>query len=205
MSRTITLGIICMTGMVVFGATLTESARQIPLAGEADVVVVGGTTAGVAAALAAKEAGASVWLLAERPYLGDDMAGTLQLVLPDDAEPQGPLAEALWTDRSANLKIISYQANAETFSPHKESNPPSVLTDGLATDPVKESVQYNEGKVTVMAKLGEKQFVEAASAVTFLRQNEFDVSDVKVSVSDDGNTWSEPISLTRRTRSAAGM
>ena len=127
--------------------TIVESARQIPLAGEADVVVVGGTTAGVAAALAAKEAGASVWLLAERPYLGDDMAGTLQLALPNDAEPQGPLAEALWTDRSAALKIISYTANAETFSPHKETNPPSVLTDGLATDPVKESVQYNDERV----------------------------------------------------------
>ena len=203
MNRFFSTGVVFMVGAAFAAAfaqtqkTIVESARQIPLVGEADVVVVGGTTAGVAAALAAKEAGASVWLLAERPYLGDDMAGTLQLVLPDDAEPKGSLAEALWTDRSANLKIISYQADAETFSPHKESNPPSVLTDGLATDPVKESVQYNEGKVTVTAKLGEKQFVEAASAVTFLRQNEFDVSDVKVSVSDDGQTWSEPISLTR--------
>ena len=107
MNRFFSTGVVFMIGAacaVAFAQTrntIVESARQIPLAGEADVVVVGGTTAGVAAALAAKEAGASVWLLAERPYLGDDMAGTLQLALPNDAEPQGPLAEALWTDRSA--------------------------------------------------------------------------------------------------------
>ena len=176
---------------------IEESAREIPVAGKADVVVVGGTTAGVAAVLAAKEAGASVWLLAERPYLGDDMAGTLQLVLPEEVEPQGALAEALWTDRSALLKIISYQTDAETFTPHKDNNPPSVLTDGLASDPVKESVQYNDEKVKITASLDGKQFVATASAVTFLRQNEFDVSDVHVSVSEDGKTWSEPIPLTR--------
>ena len=185
---------------VAFGQTqktIVETAREIPVAGKADVVVVGGTTAGVAAALAAKEAGASVWLLAERPYLGDDMAGTLQLALPEDVEPQGPLAEALWTDRSASLKIISYQTDAETFTPHKESNPPSVLTDGLASDPVKESVQYNDENVKVTASLDGKQFVATASAVTFLRQNEFDVADVHVSVSEDGKTWSGSIPLTR--------
>ena len=203
MNRFFSTGVVFMVGAAFAVAlaqtqnTIVESARQIPLAGEADVVVVGGTTAGVAAALAAKEAGASVWLLAERPYLGDDMAGTLQLVLPDDAEPQGPLAEALWTDRSAALKIISYTANAETFKPHKETNPPSMLTDGLATDPVKESVQYNDERVKITAKLAEKQFVEAATAVTFLRQNDFDVAGVHVSVSMDGQTWSGPIPLTR--------
>ena len=203
MNKFISTSVVFMVGAafsVAFGQTQTtiaESAREIPVAGKADVVVVGGTTAGVAAAVAAKEAGASVWLLAERPYLGDDMAGTLQLALPEDVEPQGPLAEALWTDRSASLRIISYQTDAETFTPHKESNPPSVLTDGLASDPVKESVQYNDETVKVKALLDGKQFVAIASAVTFLRQNEFDVADVHVSVSEDGKTWSGSIPLTR--------
>ncbi len=84
-----------------------------------------------------------------------------------------------------------------TFTPHKETNPPSVLTDGLATDPVKESVQYNDERVKITAKLAEKQFVEAATAVTFLRQNDFDVAGVHVSISADGKTWSGPIPLTR--------
>jgi len=59
--------------------TVVESARTIPLAHEVDVVVVGGSTGGVAAAVAAAEQGASVLLLAPRPYLGEDLCATLRL------------------------------------------------------------------------------------------------------------------------------
>jgi len=44
-----------------------------------DVVVVGGSTMGVAAAEAAGRAGAKVLLVESRPYLGADLAGTLRL------------------------------------------------------------------------------------------------------------------------------
>jgi len=60
-------------------AAVVESARSIPLACEVDVVVVGGTTAGVAAAVSAAEQGASVLLIAPRPYLGEDLCATLRL------------------------------------------------------------------------------------------------------------------------------
>jgi len=58
---------------------VVESARKIPLACEVDVVVVGGTTAGVTAAVAAAQQGASVLLVAPRPYLGEDVCATLRL------------------------------------------------------------------------------------------------------------------------------
>ena len=201
MNRFISTGVIFMVGAAFSAAfgqtqkTIVESARRIPMAGNADVVVVGGTTAGVAAALAAKEAGASVWLLAERPYLGDDVAGTLQLALPEDVKPEGTLAEALWTDNSTSLKILSYQADAASDPRHRDTD--GKLTDGLASDPVKESVQYNVEKLKVTATLGEKQFVEAATAVSFVRAKDFDVSEGHVSVSEDGQSWSGPIPFTR--------
>jgi hypothetical protein len=44
-----------------------------------DVVVVGGSSMGVAAAEAAADAGASVLLVEPRPYLGSDLAGKLRL------------------------------------------------------------------------------------------------------------------------------
>ena len=60
-------------------ANVVESAREIPVAADVDVVVVGGTAAGVSAAAAAADAGASVFLAGGFPYLGEDMAGTLEL------------------------------------------------------------------------------------------------------------------------------
>ena len=58
---------------------VVESAREILVAAEVDVVVVGGTAAGVSAAVAAAESGAAVFLAGGFPYLGEDMAGTLEL------------------------------------------------------------------------------------------------------------------------------
>ena len=50
--------------------TVTEPTREIPVAGEADVVVVGGGLAGVSAALAAARSGARVILLEKSIVLG---------------------------------------------------------------------------------------------------------------------------------------
>ena len=60
-------------------AVTLESARESPVAADVDVLVVGGTAAGVSAAAAAAESGASVFLTDECPFLGEDMASTLEL------------------------------------------------------------------------------------------------------------------------------
>ena len=46
------------------GPLVNESAREIPIAYDVDVVVVGGSTGAVSAAVAAAEAGAKVFLAA---------------------------------------------------------------------------------------------------------------------------------------------
>ncbi len=60
-------------------AGVRQGPRAIPVTDAVDVLVVGGTSAGVAAALEAKQAGASVYLAGAHPYLGEDVAGTLEL------------------------------------------------------------------------------------------------------------------------------
>ena len=53
-----------------------QSEREIPVAYKVDVVVVGGSSAGVAAAITAAQRGTTVFLAAQEPYLGEDLCGT---------------------------------------------------------------------------------------------------------------------------------
>ena len=55
-----------------------EGTRKIPVYAEADIVVVGGSSAAVAAASAAATAGKRVFLVANLPYLGDDICGSFR-------------------------------------------------------------------------------------------------------------------------------
>ena len=58
-----------------------QSERDIPVVYKVDVVVVGGSTAGVAAAVKAAQSGASVFLAAQEPYLGEDICGNYRFWL----------------------------------------------------------------------------------------------------------------------------
>ena len=63
--------------------SVAEVAREIPVAGEADVLVVGGGAAGVSAAVAAARSGARVTLVERYAYLGGMASGGMVLVLDD--------------------------------------------------------------------------------------------------------------------------
>lgn len=73
-----------------------ESARDIPVAYQVDVLIVGGSTGGVAAAVAAARDGAKVFLASHYPYLGDDMTATLRLWLEEGEKPTSSLAKKLF-------------------------------------------------------------------------------------------------------------
>lgn len=73
-----------------------QSERKIPVAYNVDVVVVGGSTAGVAAAIEASRTGAKVFLLAQEPYLGEDISGTFRLWNNDKSILNTELGAAIW-------------------------------------------------------------------------------------------------------------
>ena len=75
---------------------VAESARDIPIAYDVDVVVAGGSSGAVAAAVEAAKAGAKVFVAAPRPYLGEDLCGTMRLWLEAGETPRHPLAAELY-------------------------------------------------------------------------------------------------------------
>jgi len=61
--------------------TIVEQSKHVPVAYDVDVVVVGGSSATVAAACEARRSDASVFLISERPYVGVDLCAHQRLWL----------------------------------------------------------------------------------------------------------------------------
>lgn len=175
-------------------SAVVESAREIPVAGSADVVVVGGSTGAVAAAVAAAQAGASVFLLAPRPYLGEDMAATLRLWLEPGEEPRSELGRAIFSGEAhrghepqPDVARFTYRTEPASAARHADTTPPARLTDGLCHSAARDSVQY-DGPVTVTADLGGPVEIAAVTALVFHR-SDYRVGEMSVAASPDGLEW----------------
>ncbi len=75
---------------------VTQSSRELPLIFEVDVLVAGGATAGVAAAVKAAQSGARVMLVTPEPYLGEDLCATYRLWRDKDQRVFHPLEKELF-------------------------------------------------------------------------------------------------------------
>ena len=184
--------LLCFTlSQTLFAAskTASESARQIPVAYDVDVVVVGGSSAGVAAAVAAAEQGAKVFVAAGRPYLGEDICATYRLWLEDDEEPFDPLAKELFTVTPSLEGIrYTYQADQPSAEKHKDTQPPSALGDGHWGTAFTESVQYDKD-VTVSIDLGKKQEIRKLHVMFFQGPRAYEIESITFHASDDGKQW----------------
>ena len=179
-------------GVVVAGLAwgfdpVAQTARDIPVIRDADVVVVGGGSAAVSAAIAAKTNGASVFLVAPRTYLGDDLAATREL-WPAPAEEflTEPLAQQVFTMKVPFTYTASLTPNAAHADPGNTR-----LTDGVKYDAAANSVQYDNTVQITLAFAG-------AGTVTQLdvyyyyrpTSNPFDTIVSAVEFSSDGVNWS---------------
>lgn len=73
-----------LLGLMPAAAAVGSAPVRPGIPAEADVLVVGGTVPAVAAARAAAAAGAKTYLVTPHAYLGEDVAGTQELEVPDD-------------------------------------------------------------------------------------------------------------------------
>ena len=173
--------------------SVLETARELPVAYEADVIVVGGTTGAVTSAIAAAENGASVFLAAPRPYLGEDVCGTLRLWLKPGEEPQSalehqlfdsPKTTSIWTGRLP----FSYEADHPSDPKHRDTNPGTRLTDGRLGSAAHDSVQFNQD-TTLIADLQGIKRVKELHLLVYQRSGEFEVSEMEVWTSPNGKLW----------------
>jgi len=179
---------------------VNESARDIPVAYDVDVVVVGGTSGGVAAAVAAARNGAKVFLAAERPYLGEDICGTYRLWLDPDEVPTLPLAKKVFAEPvnsslMRNKIEFTYQADKTPAAMHRDTQPPSLLTDGKWHSAASQSVQY-DGDVTIIADLGTEHQLKKVHIMVYQRRNsgqsdDFEVKSITVYLSSDKQQWKQ--------------
>ncbi len=191
--RPVVLGIaLCLLSSPLLSAAekaARESAREIPLAFDVDVVVVGGSSSAVAAAVAAADQGAKVFLAAPRPYLGEDICATYRLWLEPDEQPTDPLAKSLY-DRVPVLTGIryTYQADQPSVGKHVDTDPPSMLADGHWGTAFHQSVQYNDD-TTIVIDLGKKEDIGKLHVMFYQGPGSFEVESLSFEASDDGQHW----------------
>jgi hypothetical protein len=80
--------------------------RTLPVAGECDVLVIGGGAAGVCAAVAAARHGARTVLLERNPFLGGRATASMVLVLDDYTDGQQITVKGLATEYADRLKAV---------------------------------------------------------------------------------------------------
>ena len=74
--------------LVASSKSIVERETTLPLAYDVDVLVAGGSLAGIEAACVASDKGASVLVIESRPYLGFDICANQKLWLDPDEKPQ---------------------------------------------------------------------------------------------------------------------
>ena len=188
------------------GIMLNALAGELPVVQDVDVVVAGGSSAAIAAAVAVRQAGATVFLAAPRPYLGEDLAGTLHLArVPGDDESH-PLYRAIFDGRRAARPCwaYTYTYDAAPDKTHPDAKM-SVLSDGAFGNATVNSVQF-PGDVTVSIDLGAERDISCVELSTYLREKPsgtskatgltgigFRTAAMEVSASRDGKTWSPAV------------
>jgi len=172
-------------------ACVLESERAIPVCQNVDVVVVGGTCGAVAAAEAAAKAGANVVLVAPRPYLGDDVAGTLRLWLEPGEVPVSPLAKSIYVQTDTSLPF-TYKTDQPSGGKHKDTG--DMLCDGKFDDVQHSTVEF-AGDVAILADLGGAKPVTRVELLAFKRSGDFEAASAHLSVSADGKAWSKAMPL----------
>jgi len=157
---------------IVAGAeVVVETAGEIPLAYDVDVVVAGGSLAGVEAACAAAEQGASVLLVDSRPYIGHDLCGSQQLWLNQGDIPETALTKALFDNKRVvtpmDVKRVLDQALLKHNVQFLTGSYPAELLVGANEKPGGMTIVNRSGRQAIRAKV----VIDATANAALARQS----------------------------------
>jgi flavin-dependent dehydrogenase len=181
------------------GQTVQESARRIPVVATVDVVVVGGTVAGVAAATEAARAGRTVYLVAPRPHLGEDLADRMRLWLDPGEKPTGELTEKIFSPGTPAPPVRAKKVLEDALLKAQVSFLLStfatdVLTDG-AGRPAGVVIANRAGRQAVVAKVvidaTEDASIARRAGAVVRRVDAGPVEFRRVVLGADGKTYTE--------------
>ena len=176
---------------VACAAGVVESAKTLPLVQDVDVVVVGGSSGAIAAACKAAEAGAKVFVVAPRPYLGEDIAGKLRLRAEENDDSRCVLKKRMYSAPATRPPSLpfTYKANRKPDAKHADREN-DVLTDGQCSDSASQSVQFG-GDVEFSLDLGSVTELGQFVAGVFDREGDggFVTAEIRVQGSADGKAW----------------
>ena len=181
---------------------LSDGDRPIPVSYETDVLILGGTTAAVAAAEESAKSGAKTMLVTDNYYLGDDLTATLRLWKPEQ-QPHDPLVASLYNDPETvvvppNLDALLKRADRLPFQyvieeplkeNHRENATNNRLSDGHIGTIQNDSLQTNDGPMTIRLDLGEARPVGCVVFVGFHRTGLCVIESMSVEASNDGENW----------------
>lgn len=133
-----------------------QSNRQLPVAYDVDVAIAGGTSAAVAAAVSAARAGASVFLAAPEPYLGEDICGTYRFWANPVTALQTELGRKIFGDGLPTPMHVKKTLDNELISNHIDFLYSSYITDlisGTDGNPAGFVIANRSGRQAIRAKV----------------------------------------------------
>lgn len=167
---------ICWTAWTAYGgarrvvvAKLTPPPTLVPTSPPVDVLVVGGTPSGVAAALAAARHGAQVTLVAERPKLGGDIIyaylNMFDVPLSDMHSESSPVAYGIFGSFFKELGTAFDVQTAESWLERAVVKEPNIK---VLSDVTVERVMLRDGRVSgvqIKLKNGSLRNIDARTVV----------------------------------------
>ncbi len=132
-----------------------QSKRKIPVAYNVDVVVIGGSVAGVAAAVEAAQSGANVFLAAQEPYLGEDVCGTYRLWTVDNCISNTDLGKKIFGSGLPTPMHVKRTLDNELIDHNIDFLYSSYVTDILSDDngqPAGVVISNRSGRQAILAK-----------------------------------------------------